>query len=128
MDINNEYGVLQVQKELLELLKEFDHFCITNNIEYSIIGGTLLGAIRHKGFIPWDDDLDVFVDRQNYRKLKRHLPSGILGIDSNPNTSFWVDKLKFLNKKNEKTAPVVDLFVLDNLPNNKYEMEKKTDD
>lgn len=119
MDVNNEYGVLDVQKDLLKLLKEFDHFCIANNIKYSVIGGTLLGAIRHKGFIPWDDDLDVFVDRENYRKLKNSLPSDKLGIDSRPNTSFWVDKLKFLDKMDDKTELVIDVFVLDNLPDNK---------
>lgn len=51
------------------LLKFFDHFCRTHDIKYSIAGGTLLGAVRHGGFIPWDDDIDVFMSRPEYEKL-----------------------------------------------------------
>ncbi len=51
--------VREWQLELLELLKEFDKICRENNLQYWLDFGTLLGAIRHKGFIPWDDDLDV---------------------------------------------------------------------
>ena len=118
MDINNEYGVLQVQKDLLELLKEFDSLCISNGINYSVIGGTLLGAVRHRGFIPWDDDLDVLVDRVSYIKLKKLLPTENLEVNSNSNTSFWLDKLSFRDKGSAKTKAVLDIFVLDNLPDN----------
>lgn len=117
MDINNEYGVLQVQKELLELLKEFDGFCITNGIEYSVIGGTLLGAIRHKGFIPWDDDLDIFVDRNNYNKIIACLPQGRLIIETGTNRSLWVDRIKLKHENTDSdNIPLIDLFILDNCP------------
>ena len=69
MDSNNEYGTYNVQKKLLILLERFHQFCVDNDIKYSLDWGSLLGAIRHKGFIPWDDDLDVMVDRTNYNKL-----------------------------------------------------------
>lgn len=59
MDVNNEYGTLEVQKYLLEVMKYVDTFCREHNIKYSLDAGTLLGAVRHKGFIPWDDDIDI---------------------------------------------------------------------
>lgn len=119
MDVNNEFGVLQVQEELLKLLKAFDEICVHNNIVYSIIGGTLLGAIRHRGFIPWDDDLDVFLDRENYIKLKKILPCGNLCVNTRPDTSFWVDKLRFSDSKYDNTNILIDVFILDNLPDNR---------
>lgn len=53
----------------LSLLSEFDKMCIAAGVEYTLVGGTLLGAIRHKGFIPWDDDIDVGMTSSNYEKF-----------------------------------------------------------
>ena len=65
----------EIHAHLLGIVKAFDKVCRNHSIPYYIIGGTLLGAIRHKGFIPWDDDIDVGVPMPYYDELMRHLES-----------------------------------------------------
>lgn len=68
MMANNE-ELTPLQNKLLEMLKWFHDYCCSNQIRYYAAGGTLLGAIRHKGFIPWDDDIDLVLPRPDYEKL-----------------------------------------------------------
>lgn len=62
-----------IQLVELEILKEIDGICREHNITYSIMGGTMLGAVRHNGFIPWDDDADICMDAKSVRKLGDYL-------------------------------------------------------
>ena len=57
------------QENLLRLIKEIDQICKENNIVYYAAGGTVIGALRHKGFIPWDDDIDIYMTRDNWKKF-----------------------------------------------------------
>ncbi len=64
-----EMNIKEVQGISLELLKEVHDFCVENNIKYTLFAGTLIGAIRHHGFIPWDDDLDIALPRPEYERF-----------------------------------------------------------
>ena len=66
---DNSFGIAALQDKMLEILKYFIAICEENNLRYWAGGGTCLGALRHQGFIPWDDDLDVFMPRPDYEKL-----------------------------------------------------------
>lgn len=62
-------NIVEQKKIMVEILAYFDKVCRQNNINYSLIGGSLIGAIRHQGIIPWDDDIDVILSRDNYLKI-----------------------------------------------------------
>lgn len=64
-----ELSLQEIKEVEIELLRRFHAFCVENDIRYFISHGTLLGALRYKGFIPWDDDLDVLVPREDYDRL-----------------------------------------------------------
>lgn len=59
----------EVQGKMLEILLYFDAFCRENSLKYYLCGGSLIGVVRHQGFIPWDDDIDVFMPRRDYELL-----------------------------------------------------------
>ncbi len=68
-EISEGVTIHQLQMKLLEIFLYFKKICEENDLTYWCGGGTMLGAVRHKGFIPWDDDLDVFMPREDYEKL-----------------------------------------------------------
>lgn len=61
----------ELKQILLEIFIEIDHICREHNIKYYVIGGTLLGAVRHNGFIPWDDDIDLGMYEEDYEKFRQ---------------------------------------------------------
>ena len=121
MDINNQYGALEIQKKLLVLLKYFHSFCVDNDIKYSLDWGTLLGAVRHKGFIPWDDDIDIMVDRQNYDKICNKIKyNENLIIDDGSPESLWIKRIRFSDERVYcGYPPTIDVLVMDYAPNSK---------
>lgn len=73
----------KIQKASFKILREFDGICRRNNLKYWLDFGTLLGAVRHGGFIPWDDDLDVGMPYADYQKLLEIIDSQLEGTDFN---------------------------------------------
>lgn len=70
--MNNELSSLQIQE--FQILKEFQKICNAYSLRYYVVAGSMLGAIRHQGFIPWDDDIDVAMPRKDYDKFLRIAP------------------------------------------------------
>lgn len=122
----------EVKKIQLEILAYIDLFCKKNNISYFINYGTLLGAVRHKGFIPWDDDIDISMDREHYNMFieKFNQDSSkykILSLDTDKayfnNFIKVVDTTtKIVDNRNYKTfscGVFVDIFPMDKFNNKK---------
>lgn len=121
----------EIHQGLLSLLEVFDELCKENDLPYFLAGGTLLGAIRHEGFIPWDDDADVMMLREDYDKLLKlgnQLPNN-LELKSIETDCDW--EYPFA-KINDKTTIVddeyrlaqhglfLDIFPIDKLPEKKW--------
>ena len=136
---NTNNDVKLAQKYLLVLLKYLHNLCTSHNIKYSLESGTLLGAVREKGFIPWDDDADISLVRSEYDRLinilkTEKLPDDI-GIYFPEDESEFFDFSARLYYKGEKvrgggdidshynavyTYANCDLFVMDNIPSDTF--------
>ncbi len=69
MSKNPNYEIKAIQQKMVETLFYFQDFCETHDLHFTLAGGSCLGAVRHQGIIPWDDDIDVFMLRKDYEKL-----------------------------------------------------------
>ncbi len=117
-----ETNITVIHEELLILLKEFHRICTENDIRYSLHGGTLLGAVRERGFIAWDDDADITLTRDEYEKLKLVL-RGPLGEEFrfDENSRFP----KFVMMREGKPPVWTDLFIYDYISEKPLERKLK---
>ena len=118
----------------LEILIEFDRVCKEAGVKYSLDGGTLLGAIRHKGFIPWDDDIDLIMLRGEYAKFKRACKEKLdtsrfflQDYTTDPQYRWGYAKLRRKNTEfvrygqehiKQHSGIFADIFVVDDVPDN----------
>lgn len=114
------------QLELLKMLIQIDEFCKIHNIKYSLGGGTLIGAVRHKGFIPWDDDVDLYMLRDEYNDFvnqwkKMPISSYILSPVNiyTGETKICNPNIKIIDHKGDTVDLFIDVFVYDGVPSNK---------
>ena len=115
----NKYGTYEKQKKLLAMMKDIDLILRTKGVKYSLCGGSLLGAVREKGFIPWDDDIDIMVDRKNYRRLIEALAGIKEYTPYQVNRYLWIDRIQYKDdKRHPLYADTIDIFVMDNCPDN----------
>ena len=75
MPVRTDEQLKKHQAALMELLTVFDNICRRLGISYQLFAGTALGAVRHKGFIPWDDDLDIIMLRPEYERFLKEAPA-----------------------------------------------------
>ena len=125
-----------VQEKLLEMLGWFHGYCRENGLSYYIVGGSMLGAIRHGGFIPWDDDIDVVLPRPDYNRLlslfKEKNDHYFLESPYTGNRDFYYTYAKLYDtnttltertRRNCRRGLYIDVFPLDGVGANEAEME-----
>lgn len=129
-----------VQSVELEALTEIDAICRKHAIKYTLIGGSLLGAVRHGGFIPWDDDVDIAMLREDLEKFKlickTELPAQYFyqDMNSDPEYLYLFDKIRvnntlfkesYLAEYNINHGVFIDIFPVDNVSDKKSESRKQ---
>lgn len=135
-----DYDLDKLHQCLLIIADEIDRICINNDIKYTLIGGSLIGAVRHNGFIPWDDDMDIGMRREDYNRFldvcKRDLQSkfDLQTVDTDENYVYGFAKLMLKEttlmefgraKTKDRKGIFVDIFPFDCVPNNKKEQKRQ---
>lgn len=124
----------RLQLTQLEIFHEIHRICVKNNIKYIMDAGTLLGAVRHTKFIPWDDDIDIRILRSEYKKLclalEKDLDKGKYFFQNYKSDEFYIWQYSRILKKNtryvrlgkehlkQKDGVYIDIFVCDGVPEN----------
>lgn len=136
----NPLTISEIQKVSLGILKKVDEICNKLNLRYVLTYGTLLGAIRHKGYIPWDDDVDIMMPRPDYEKLLKYFeshrdelfPLCVLNSQTTFRYPYIITRISnsdyWLNTQNEKQCGMgifIDIYPLDGLGNDLEKAEKK---
>lgn len=129
----------KLQLAMLDILKEVDRICCKHNIQYWLTGGTLIGAIRHNGFIPWDDDIDIAMHRADYNKFINIAPQELSSQfylqnwKTEPNFALCFTKIRKNNtlymetiseKANIHHGIFIDIFAYDKYPTNTISLLK----
>jgi len=104
----------EIHEELLCQLRDIVAICDRHGIEYNMMCGSLLGAVRHKGFIPWDDDIDLLITRENFEKLRKIYPEECDKRFELTYLNTWTPRV--MNRDPEKAAAFTDFFILDSVP------------
>lgn len=141
MENLKKLAVREVQLIQLELMKLIDKYCSDHGLKYYLIGGSCLGAVRHKGFIPWDDDIDIALMRKDYDKLvaglQRYLPKDLYAVQNYETDKAMIPALTriciigtFVDIKSEHHLKnwkytYIDVFPLDNVPDSIPERDKQ---
>lgn len=133
MENNKELSLEERKAVQLEMLNEIDAFCRENEIKYSLAFGTLLGAVRHKGFIPWDDDLDIMIPLSELDKFKTKFVSDNLkyiDVDNESNYLYHFSRITdkrtydVLSNQQKAYGICIDLYIIANVPDNHNERER----
>lgn len=142
--LKDEYGILKLQDKLLEIMVYIDNLCQKYNIDYCLMAGSALGARRHNGFIPWDDDIDIYMTEIEYEKFKAIFKAcgdsekyylQEWGKTSYRGKSFITmakirENQTFINEKAYSNWKIhqgvfVDIFILHTCPNKKIDQKKQ---
>lgn len=116
-----DYGLKEVHSSLIRTLDVLDDICWKNNIRYSIHAGTLLGAVRNSKIIPWDDDVDISMTRENYLKFEEACRE-LTGAYFLNKIDTWVPRFV---EKNEDMLTFIDIFIWDYISENRIAQKAK---
>jgi len=104
----------EIHAELVDQLRDIVKICSKHGIKYNMMCGSLLGAVRHKGFIPWDDDIDLLITREEFEKFRKIYPQECDKRFELTYLDTWTPRV--MNRDPEKAAAFTDFFILDSVP------------